>query len=65
MIKLPFYRKPTSEGRDMPSVAFETYCQRELERRRDAGVGLNEERFHAAVELAVARLRGIEKEGEA
>jgi len=65
MIKLPFHRKPTNEGRDMPSVAFETYCQRELERRRDAGVGLNEERFRAAVELAVARLRGMEKEGEA
>ena len=38
MIKLPFHRKPTNEGCDVPSVAFETYCQRELERRRDAGV---------------------------
>lgn len=65
MIKLPFHRKSTHEGRDKPSVAFETYCQHELERRRDAGARLDEERFRVAVELAVARLRRMENEDEA
>lgn len=64
MIKLPFHRKPKHQDSDKPSVAFESYCHRELERRRDSGAGLDEERFRAAVELAVGRLRVMEEEGE-
>jgi len=65
MIKLPFHRKLEHEDRDQPSVAFARYCQRELERRRDSGARLDEERFGAAVDLAVDRLRGMEGKGEA
>lgn len=64
MIKLPFHRKPKDDGSDKPSVAFANYCNGELERRRDSGVDLDEERFRAAVELAVGRLRETEEEGE-
>lgn len=65
MIRLPFHRKPKHEDRDKPSVTFASYCHRELERRRDSGAGFDEERFRAAVELGVSRLRGMEEEGEA
>lgn len=65
MIKLPFHRKPTNDDRDKPSVAFAGYCHGELERRRDSGAGVDEERFRAAMDLAVGRLREMEKEGGA
>jgi hypothetical protein len=64
MIKLPFSRKSKHEDADKPSVAFSDYCREELERRRDCGGDFDEERFQAAVDLAIGRLQGMEEEGK-
>ncbi|MCG6863018.1 MAG: hypothetical protein LJE70_17345 [Chromatiaceae bacterium] len=66
MIRIPFSRTSKDDDSDKPSVAFSEYCRDELERRRDTGVGFDEARFEAAVELAVGRLQAMEdKEGKA
>jgi hypothetical protein len=65
VIKFPFSRKLKGESAEKLSDFFADYCREELERRRDCGGELDEARFHAAVDLAVGRLRGIEDEGKA
>lgn len=65
MMKLPFSRKPTGEDGGDVCVQFARYCREELERRRDGGSPLDEERFQAAVSLAVGRLREMEQEESA
>jgi hypothetical protein len=61
MIKIPFTRTTKGEDNDKASVAFADYCRGELERCRDRGADFDEERFKAAVDLAVARLRAMEE----
>jgi hypothetical protein len=61
MIKLPFGRKPSEQVSDRPSRAFADYCREELERARDSGDGFDEQRFRAAMELALERLRALER----
>ena len=60
MIKLPFSRKAPEEASIKPSVAFAAYCEAERERRRDTAGGLDEQRFQAALDLALERLRAYE-----
>lgn len=65
MIKLSFSRKQTDDpsgdgGR--ASAAFAAYCRRERERLRDAGEAVDEERFQAAMDLVLDRLRALEIE---
>jgi hypothetical protein len=62
MIKLPFSLKSKEDPNERPSVAFAAYCDRELERMRDAGEELDEARFRAAMDLALRRLRSAEGE---
>ena len=57
MMKLPFSTKTKDAMNERPSLVFSKYCAEELERRRDAGKALDEQRFQAAVELALERLR--------
>lgn len=64
MIKLPFSRKPTEEASVKSSVAFAAYCKAERERRRDTTAGLDEQRFQAAMDLALERLRAYEAKEE-
>jgi len=66
MIRLPFGRALKDKNGDKPSETFATYCRDELERRRDCGADFDEERFKAAVDLAVEKLVAMEeKEGKA
>jgi len=65
MIKFPFSLKSKDDPNERPSAAFTAYCDAELERLRDAGEVLDEPRFKAAMDLALARLRVIEKEAGA
>lgn len=62
MIKLPFSLKSKEDPNERPSEAFAAYCDKELERMRDAGEDFDEARFKAAVELALQRLRAVEEE---
>lgn len=62
MIKLPFSLKSKDDPNERPSAAFAAYCDAELERLRDSGGAFDEPRFRAAMNLALARLRVIEKE---
>ena len=62
MIKLPFNFKSKDDPNERPSAAFSIYCDAELERLRDADEQFNEPRYKAAMALALARLRAIEKE---
>lgn len=61
MIRLPFSRKPKDEGPESPSSAFSAWCREELERRSDAGDAFDEARFRAAMDLAVSRLKTLER----
>jgi len=63
MIRIPFSRTNKDEEGEKPSEVFSEYCRDELERRRDTGVGLNEKRFKAAVDLVIKRLRTMEENG--
>ena len=61
MMKLPFNTKAKDQVKELPSVIFSKYCAEELERRRDAGKAVDEQRFQAAVALALERLRQEEE----
>ena len=61
MIRLPFGRKSSEQDGDRPSRAFEDYCREELERARDSGAAFDEQRFRAAMELALERLQALER----
>jgi hypothetical protein len=61
MIRFPFGRKSSEQDNDRPSRAFADYCRDELERARDSGAGFDEQRFHAAMELALERLQALER----
>jgi hypothetical protein len=63
MIRLPFTRKTKDEARPSPATAFAAWCREEEERRRDSGEGFDEAAFRAAVDLAVSRLKAVEREG--
>jgi hypothetical protein len=65
MLKLPFGRRARDAEPQAPSEFFAAYCEAERERLRDAGEALDERRFQAAVDLALARLRAIEDEERA
>lgn len=65
MIRLPFSRKSRDEARQTPSAAFAAWCREEEERRRDSGDGFDEAAFRAAVDLALSRLKAVEREGGA
>ena len=65
MIKFPFSFKSKDDSNARPSAAFSAYCQAELERLRDTDETLDEARFKAAVELALSRLRTLERKEKA
>lgn len=66
MIKIPFSRTAKDGDGDRPSAAFSDYCRDELERRRDSDADFDEDRFKAATDLVVGRLRAMEEnEGKA
>lgn len=62
MIKLPFSLKAKDSPNERPSAVFTAYCNAELERLHDGGEQFDEPRYKAAMVLALARLRTIEKE---
>jgi hypothetical protein len=64
MIKLPFSRKSNDAGGDQAWVAFSAYCREEQERRTDSGAAFDTDRFQAAVDLVVERLKEMEQEGK-
>lgn len=63
MIRLLFGRKPAGEAARRPAAAFATWCEEELERRRDGDADFDESAFRAAVALALVRLKAKEREG--
>jgi hypothetical protein len=65
MMKFPFGRRSREGDPEPPSAAFAAYCDEERERMRDAGEPFDEGRFRAAVELALGRLKSIEREERA
>ena len=65
MMKFPFGRRSRDGDPEPSSVAFAAYCDEQRERLRDAGEPLDEKRFQAAVDLVLARLKGIEREERA
>lgn len=65
MMKLPFSRKSKDDDMRRPTAVFAAYCHDELERMRDVGAVPDEERFRAAVELAMERLQAMEDEEQA
>ncbi len=61
MIRIPFGRPSKGAQTGKVSVVFSDYCRDELERWHDRGEDFDEERFKAAVDLAVNRLRAMEE----
>ena len=62
MMKFPFNRKAKEVDLERASSAFVAYCEEQRERWRDADEPLDEGRFQAAVDLALGRLKSIERE---
>jgi hypothetical protein len=52
-------------GINRSSEEFASYCEGEFERRRNAGTEFDEAGYREAMELALAKLRVLEEEGQA
>ena len=48
-----------------PVKDFETFCEAELDRRRNSGEDFDESLFEEAVDLVVRRLKALEERGQA
>lgn len=48
-----------------PIKDFSTFCETEIERRKNSGEDFDESLFHEAVDLVVRRLKAMEERGQA